>query len=321
MIVVAQYQPGGPSQIGYLSRDTGETRKITNAPNIFHNDVSLSADSHNLATVQTQYSVDLWAGQLSDANSFRPVTTGGLSAWGTWAPDGKLVYENYAGGNSTWVVKTDGSTKQLTPPSEYRVSCLRVSPNGRYILFASWQTGSPHLWRMDVDGNNPRQLTNSAYDPFLADYTPDSEWLVYTKWGAEKGIWKVPIDGGEPIRLNDVGASFPVVSPDGKMIASWDDSDNVAIMPFSGGPPIKKIVIPRSLALRWTPDSRALLYASTEAGVSNIWSQPIAGGKPKQITRFNNDQINNFDLSRDGSRIVLDRFQSNSDVVLIRDLR
>lgn len=70
--------------------------------------------------------------------------------------------------------------------------------------------------------------------------------------------------------------------------------------------------------LRWVPDSRALLYGlyvRSEGDVSNIWSQPIDGGKPTQVTNFNNDQIDTFDLSRDGSRLVLDRSRTNSDVI------
>ena len=177
---------------------------------------------------------------------------------------------------------------------------------------------------MGIDGSNPKQLTDSANDGLLSDFSGDGEWVIYSKNGLEKGVWKVPIEGGNLVRLTEALANSPIVSPDGKMIAYHDfggPSPKVEIIPFSGGTAIKALDIPGIAPIRWTPDGKAILFIDTKAGVSNIWMQPIAGGPPKQVTRFSSDQINYFDVSRDGSRLVLDRFQSNSDVELIRDVR
>jgi eukaryotic-like serine/threonine-protein kinase len=326
IILAPQYHPGGPTEISYLSAKSGELRQITNGFEDYFSDLSLSADFRSLAAVRANNVLELWLGRFGDPNSFRPITTGGQSYWGAWTPDGRIVYASYAGGNSIWALKTDGSSAvQLSPNTEYNVSVFRVSPNGRYIVFTSWKSGQPHFWRMDIDGGNPRQLTNSLYDSNHSDVSPDSQWMVYDKTGAEKGIWKVSIEGDKPVQLTSVEASRPAVSPDGKMIAyrasSGDFASKVEIMPFAGGPAMKELDLPGSTTLRWTPDSHAILYVNTEAGVSNIWSQPIAGGKAKQITHFSSDQIGDFDLSRDGSQIVFSRDQVNADVVLIRDLR
>ncbi len=69
------------------------------------------------------------------------------------------------------------------------------------------------------------------------------------------------------------------------------------------------------------PDSRFLLYVKADAGVSNLWSQPIKEGTPKQITHFNSEMIYDFSLSLDGKRVLMSRGRSSSDVVLIRDVR
>jgi Tol biopolymer transport system component len=326
-VVAAARAPGGPLQLLRVSLENGEIRKITNQPSSFFANlgVSISADSRTLATVQANVTVDLWAGSVSDPDSFRPVTTGGISAWGTWTRDGKLMYSNYAGESSVWVMKADGTgATQITPGAWYNVGCFRVSPDGRYVVFNSWKTGTPHLWSMDSDGNNTKPLTDSPNDGVLSDFSADSEWVVYIKHGPESGIWKVPIAGGSPVRLSDANAGSPIVSPDGKMIAYHDfggHSRKVAIIPFSGGAEITALDISGSAPIHWTSDGKAILFIDTKVGVSNIWMQPIAGGPPKQVTRFSSDQINYFDVSRDGTRLVLDRFQSNSDVVLIRDVR
>jgi len=39
--------------------------------------------------------------------------------------------------------------------------------------------------------------------------------------------------------------------------------------------------------------------------VSNIWQQPLAGGGPQQVTRFETDRIFFFDRSPDGRQLVL----------------
>ena len=66
---------------------------------------------------------------------------------------------------------------------------------------------------------------------------------------------------------------------------------------------------------------RALNYTDTINGVSNIWSLPVDGGPPKQLTDFKTDQIFWFYFSRDGKQLALSRGTQRSDVILIRDFK
>ena len=132
--------------------------------------------------------------------------------------------------------------------------------------------------------------------------------------------------------LIDKWTANPTVSPDGNLVACFyrEDQPNapvkVAIIPFAGGDPVKVLDLPRpsftsDAGLRWTPDGRALTYIDTINGVSNIWSLPLDGGPPKQLTDSKTDQIFWFDFSRDGKQLALSRGTQTSDVVLIRDFR
>jgi Tol biopolymer transport system component len=233
------------------------------------------------------------------------------------------------GGTNIWVMESDGSSaRQLTADAGSTKFYPRVSPDGRYISFLSDRTGSIHIWRMDIDGANPKQLTSSPleYWGLRPDFSPDGKWIVYAKRGAERGIWKVPIEGGDPVRLTDADAYFPVISPDGRSIAySYQDSKEtpthgIAIMELEGERPLTRLDVTTRF-LRWAADGRSLLYTKDTDGVVNIWSQPIAGGTPRQITHFKSDFIFAFDLSRDGKKLVMERGHETSDVVLIRDLR
>jgi eukaryotic-like serine/threonine-protein kinase len=326
LVANTQERPEGLAPIAYVSYANGEVRKITSDLN-FYFDVSVTADSRVVATVQSEWPFDVWVAPMAALDSAKPITSDGHGDWPTWSPDGRVAYSNYADGN-IWLIGPDGSSrKQFSSNAEGFYP--RVSPDGHYIVFTSARSGSLQIWRMDSDGNNPKQLTDSPFQLTRSDCSPDGKWVVYSRWGPEKGVWKVSMEGGNAVRLSDTDAHVPTVSPDGKTIAySYEDPAaspprGIAIMAFEGGPSTKRFNIPHGelTAFRWAADGRSLLYSKSEGGVSNLWSQPIAGGTPKQITHFNNEEIDDFDVSRDGKRLVMSRGTPKQDVVLIRDLR
>ena len=139
------------------------------------------------------------------------------------------------------------------------------------------------------------------------------------------------------MQLTDYRSELPTVLPDGKSIAApYREQENspfkIAIIPFEGGQPTKVLDLPPGYNTvefstgvpqgpKWMPDGRSLAYIVTRDGVSNIWSMPIAGGAPKQLTNFTSDQIASFDLSRDGKPTLFSRGATTKDVVLISGFR
>ncbi|MGH7485548.1 MAG: hypothetical protein ACREMY_08080, partial [bacterium] len=65
----------------------------------------------------------------------------------------------------------------------------------------------------------------------------------------------------------------------------------------------------------------ALHYLMTRNGATNLWEQPLRGGRQKQLTQFTSGQIFDFSWSADHTRLLLTRGQSTRDIVLIGDLR
>jgi Tol biopolymer transport system component len=240
----------GPSQVWYVSYANGEVRRITRDLNYYAGS-SVTADSRVVATVQIEFSSDVWVARLAASDSAKPITSDGHRGWPTWSPDGTIVYYNYPRGREEgadiWLMGSDGSNpKQLTSNTGGGNFSPRVSRDGHYIVFISDRTGGHQIWRMDSDGNNPKQLTDSPLQDYgVPDCSPDGKWVVYSKWGPEKGVWKVPMEGGNPVRLNNAETHDPTISPDGKTIAypyedsSANPSHGVAIMAFEGGPPEK----------------------------------------------------------------------------------
>jgi Tol biopolymer transport system component len=207
-----------------------------------------------------------------------------------------------------------------------------VSRDGRYIAFASDLAGERHIWRMNVDGSDPVQLTRGAGED-NPQFSPDGRWVLFTileRSGADRPrLGRVSIDGGEIEQLTDGFTGYPTVSPDGKMIASLHSEGpgsypwKMAIYPFEGGPPTK--IFPQSVStqtIQWTPDGRGLTYRDNPLnGPSKIWIQPIDGAQPKQLAEFETDRIFGFDWSRDGKHIACVRGLWTTNIVLIRDFK
>lgn len=91
-------------------------------------------------------------------------------------------------------------------------------------------------------------------------------------------------------------------------------------MSLEGNTPEKRLNLPNG-PVRWARNGRTLVYIRNESGLSNLWSQPISGAPPKQLTHFNSQLIWDFDLSRDGKQLVMNRGAVRRDVVMIRDVQ
>ncbi len=313
-------------QIWHLSYADGEARQLTNDLNNYIG-LSFAPGSGTLAVVQSETEANIWVARLGDAGDTRQVTSGTAKAdvVTAWTPDGRIVYySNASGTDDIWITGSDGAgAKQLTSNARINQSPA-VSPDGAYIVFHSDRTGVPHLWRMNLDGSDQRQLTNGASGEQNPQFSPDGRWLVYRTSSGKWTVWKIPAEGGDPVQLTDKLSRVPTVSPDGKMVAYLYRDENapwrIAFAPFDGGEPFKTDdVLPTLPFYRWTPDGRAIAYINSEGGVSNIFAQPLDGGKPAQLTDFKADQILSFAYSRDGKQLALSRGRVSNDVVLINN--
>jgi serine/threonine protein kinase len=334
LVVTVEEQPFSPFQIWHVAYPSGELSRVTNDLNTYLG-VSVTTDSSALVTVQADRRSNIWIAPDGDARRATQITSGADQQFGlSWTPDGRIVYASVASGNQDiWIMNADGTNqKQLTFDSHIDREAS-VSPDGRYIVFASNRAGSFNVWRMDIDGNNPLQLTKGSDDQF-PQFSPDGQWTIYQ--GVISGVpvlWKIPAHGGESVRLTDKFSNWPVVSPDGKLIAcTYREEPNspwkVALIPFAGGPPVKLFDIPMlSLPLlfwqrvHWSRDGRALNYIEDRGGVSNIWNQPVDGGGPRQLTDFKSDRILNFDWSYDGKQLACIRGPMTSDVIILTTIK
>lgn len=296
----------------------------------YYNGLGLTSDGRFLATVKAEQVAHIWMMPSNDASRARQLTAGFEKSDGVyqlnWIPDNKIVFDSYPNNKiSTWVINaTGGNSKQIAKDGESGT----ISPDGRFIVYQKYDLG---LWRMDVSDGREEQLTKGSVD-YGATFSLDGKWIVFNRFDERLGLWKVPLEGGEPTRVLDENAICPSVSPDGKMVAFvlWQASEanRIALVSFDGGEIIKTFdakqernSLTDNQHLQWTSDGRGIYFIALNDGISNIWRQPIDGGQPAQVTNFTIGRIFNFAFSSDGSRLALSRGTLNSDVVLIENAK
>jgi TolB protein len=335
LMMVAGEHTSSPYQVWRLNYQNGKASPVTNDSN-FYNRLSLAADSGMLVALQRRQVTNVWIVPRDAAGNARQITfgAGGYRGPVSWMPDGRLLYDSEAANSPTIsTMNPDGSLQTQVTSELVRRSYVGqsvVSPDGRYIVFTSDFKGAKNIWRMDVDGSNPVQLTAGEGEE-SPSCTPDGRWVVFTKQ-EHRGIdrptlWRVSIDGGQPTQLTTDFTDSAAVSPDGKQIACLYSVPyqfgQLAIYPVEGGPPIRVFPqrVQNSLTVRWTPDGRGLTYAENPIGPAKLWIQPVEGGEPKLLTEFASDRIFGFDWSRDGTQLACVRGIWATNAVLIKDFK
>jgi Tol biopolymer transport system component len=312
----------------HVSYPEGTARRITNDPSNYpsdYNAISLAADSRTLVVSRYEIRTNLWTAPGGDTSQIHQITFGGNHRYQrlAWTPDGKIVFPSDASGDrEIWIMEADGTgLKQLTADAgDYQLPA--VSSDGRYIVFASRRGGNRNIWRINSDGSEPIQLTHGE-DESGPQCSPDGRWVFYNSTASDKmTIGRIPIDGGEPVQFTKEVSAGPGVSPDGTLVACWWwNPPKIAIIPFGGEAPIRFIdALPGPhQPMKWTSDGQSLVYDATRNNVSNIWSQPVAGGPPRQLTDFKSERIEGFDWSRD-DRLLLSRGFTAREIVLMQDV-
>jgi eukaryotic-like serine/threonine-protein kinase len=242
----------------------------------------------------------------------------------SFTPNGQIVYSSEEGGTfSIWIVDTDGGNRKhlydnggdpvASPDGRYIVftsltgelhiwrmdldggnlsqlttgrgeNAPSFSPDGKWVVYNSYESGQPTVWKVSIEGGAPVQITSTQSDtPW---FSPDGKLIAYGYFAE-------------------------------------NDEPRISLIPSEGGEPIKTFVLPGSyLTLEWTPDGKAVTFlVRGRNGPGNIWAQPIAGGPPRQLTNFTTDRLVNDTWSRDGKQVAFVRATQVSDVVLISDLK
>ena len=335
LIVNAREMQTSPTQIWHLSYPEGAVTRVTNDLTQYGSmSFGLTADSSTIVTISSEQSSKIWlAAPSEEEGRARKLTDGKYDGLGgfDWTPDGRVVYVTRSGDYSDiWIMNADGTGQKQLTSNEDSENNIRVSPDGRYIVFASSRAGGlQHIFRMDTDGGSMKQLTEGDFGDYNPFWSPDGQWVFFGSWRSGNGrMWKVSADGGQPAQVSDLafnGWRFPSA---GKLIYGnyYDEQVSpprwrTALVSPENGQLVKVFDFPPKTGVWDMLDERTLIYAEESGDVANLWTRPLEGGPPRQLTRFTSERIFNHVPSRDGKQFAIARGTTSADIILIKDFR
>ncbi len=263
-----------------------------------------------------------------------------------WSPDGawfliaQRTVEN--GPMALFRYSLDGSErKQLSfPPPNYSGDTIPTfSPDGKWIAFSrNLSSGGSDIFLMPASGGEPKRLTFDAQHLRGISFTADGRELIFSsarEGGARRAIWRIPVDGGKPVRLPFGGADnadYPVVALSGDHLAYLQDVESTKIYAYDLPAPGEKVnpgdkPTPGRVAIgsrqlqvgpQFSPDGKRVAFASSRTGSWEIWVSGPDGANPVQLTTFGDRQTGSPRWSADGKQIVFDaRPEKRSDIFVI----
>ena len=293
--------------------------------------LAATADGRRLAASVVNAQVNLWSVPISSqiaeeqdvkafplptARALRPRFGGGTLFYLS-SRDGADGLWSYRDGQATEIWKGSQGALQSSPA---------VTTDGSSVAFALKQGGKQRMHVIAADGTRIHPLSGDVDVRGTASWSPDSEWIVSAGSNREgDGLFKIPANGGSPVRIATGRFLDPVWSPSGDLIV-YSGTQVFTVTPLLGvrpdGTPVKlpEINVQRGgERTRFMPDGRKLVYmlGSTLEG-QDFWLLDLSTMRSRQLTRLlNSATMQSFDVTPDGSRIVFDRLRGNSQILLI----
>ncbi|HEX6717806.1 MAG TPA: protein kinase [Pyrinomonadaceae bacterium] len=328
--------------IGYMSPEqakqdwspdgNGDPQKITNDANNYWA-LTLTADGRTALVQQSSVSSNVWVMPVGDFAHGRQVTNTNTEIGELcWTPSGQIVYSAAASGRyqDLWIMNSDGTgNRQLTFTNERHENQPALSPDGRQIVFVTFQAGLKSIWRMSIDGGGAKELVHNVNQYPEPQVSPDSQWIFYNSRD-ETGnptFWKVPLEGGQPVRVREKTSCR--LARDGKwFVCAYqspepDATQKVQIVSAESGDVVRTLDWPRNTdSLYWSPDGQALDYVADRDGAPNVWRLTLATGKEQKLTDWQTPTpLWYFAWSNDGRQLAITRDTRTDELVLIQNFR
>ncbi len=150
------------------------------------------------------------------------------------------------------------------------IEAVKVSPDGRWLVFDSDRDGNADLYVMPATGGEARQLTTDSASDYSADWSPDGREIVFHSLrNGNRDVYTVGFDGtGLTRRTSSADEELdPGWSPDGRsllyQVFGESSKQGFEVLGVAGGAP-KFLRVPGGDFARWTPDGMGFVYHASD---------------------------------------------------------
>jgi Tol biopolymer transport system component/DNA-binding winged helix-turn-helix (wHTH) protein len=209
-----------------ISASGGMPQRVAGPGDAF--EPSISRRGNQLAYQVSKQWDTIWRLDLKDdrhalAPPVRLLSGRGFVRRPSYSPDGrKIAFEsNRMGYSDIWMCDSDGSNCSQLTSLHGTSGTARWSPDSRYISFESISRDYYHVGVVEVPDGTPRMLTTFAdANNGAANWSRDGKWIYFYSShdpGAYQ-LWKIPSNGGSPVRVTTNGGVYAIESKDGQFL-------------------------------------------------------------------------------------------------------
>jgi serine/threonine protein kinase/Tol biopolymer transport system component len=292
--------------------------------------VAASTDGRRVVATVANPSASLWKVPISDRpageDQVQPYVLPNVRALAPRLRGTSLFFlSSLSGGDGLWRYRDNQALELWKGSDGPLLAPAAISGDGKRVAITVRRQGKIRLTLMGDDGSNLTSLAESLDARGSATWSPDGQWIaIGGEDGMGPGLFKIPADGGPPVRLTKTVSTNPVWSPDSSLI-------------FYGGPPTSRYQQLRAVRpdgtpvelpdirvrsegerFRLLPDGKGLVYMDGLQRRMDFALLDLTTMKTRPLTHLNDRAaMRTFDITPDGKQIVFDRLRENSDIVLI----